>query len=306
MNKKIKLGIIGMSPGNGHPYSWSAIFNGYNSEYMKNCPFPVIPEYLSKHNFPKESINSATVTHIWTQDKNISEHIAKSTYIENIVDNFEDLIGKVDAILLARDDYDTHLKIAQPFLKYGYPIYIDKPITINKKKAIKIFDLQKYDNQIFTCSALSFAKELELKQNELLSLGKIKHINASIMKDWNKYSIHIIEPVLKILFSNNILSTNNKIINKKITTNRNTKTVSFTWETKLITTFSTLGKTKSPIKIELFGTDQNKKLIFNDTFNAFKNALSRFINIINKKELPYPKEFILKTISLIEEGNLYD
>ena len=24
----LKLGIIGLSEGNGHPYSWSAIFNG--------------------------------------------------------------------------------------------------------------------------------------------------------------------------------------------------------------------------------------------------------------------------------------
>ena len=28
----IRLGIIGMTEGNGHPYSWSAIFNGYNPE----------------------------------------------------------------------------------------------------------------------------------------------------------------------------------------------------------------------------------------------------------------------------------
>lgn len=27
---EISLGIIGMTPGNGHPYSWSAIFNGYD------------------------------------------------------------------------------------------------------------------------------------------------------------------------------------------------------------------------------------------------------------------------------------
>ena len=42
--KKIKLGIIGMSDGNGHPYSWSAIFNGYNRDEMQKCTFPVIPE----------------------------------------------------------------------------------------------------------------------------------------------------------------------------------------------------------------------------------------------------------------------
>ncbi|MFH1644697.1 MAG: oxidoreductase, partial [bacterium] len=99
----IKLGIIGMSKGNGHPYSWSAIFNGYNKKLMINCPFPVIPQYLSKQTFPKDSIKNAKVTHIWTQNKKLSEHIAKSSNIENIVNKKKDLIGKVDAILLARD-----------------------------------------------------------------------------------------------------------------------------------------------------------------------------------------------------------
>ena len=72
--KKLKLGIIGTSKGNGHPYSWSAIFNGYDPKYMKNCPYPVIYDYLSKQKFPEDNIKGASVTHIWTQNKKISEH----------------------------------------------------------------------------------------------------------------------------------------------------------------------------------------------------------------------------------------
>ena len=32
----LKLGIIGISNGNGHPYSWSAIFNGYDTTANNN------------------------------------------------------------------------------------------------------------------------------------------------------------------------------------------------------------------------------------------------------------------------------
>ena len=85
--KKIKLGIIGMSEGNGHPYSWSAICNGFESNYMQECPFPVIPEYLSKEKYPDNFIKDAEVTHIWTQKREYSEHIAKAAKISNIVDN---------------------------------------------------------------------------------------------------------------------------------------------------------------------------------------------------------------------------
>ena len=41
--------MIGSTIGNGHPYSWSAMFNGYNRELMtKECPFAGIPAYLNK------------------------------------------------------------------------------------------------------------------------------------------------------------------------------------------------------------------------------------------------------------------
>jgi len=75
---KLKLGIIGISEGNGHPYSWSAIFNGYDPEEMKKCPFPVIPDYLSKQKFPDDFLTDiAEVTHVLTQDTETSKNIAQ-------------------------------------------------------------------------------------------------------------------------------------------------------------------------------------------------------------------------------------
>ena len=48
MMKELRLGVVGLSEGNGHPYSWSAIFNGCDMSFMKDCGFPVIPGYLAK------------------------------------------------------------------------------------------------------------------------------------------------------------------------------------------------------------------------------------------------------------------
>jgi len=40
----IRLAVLGCTSGNGHPYSWSAIFNGYDRELMTaECPFPTNP-----------------------------------------------------------------------------------------------------------------------------------------------------------------------------------------------------------------------------------------------------------------------
>ena len=126
----IKLGIIGCSIGNGHPYSWSAIFNGYNSLAMKASGYPIISEYLDKEDWPSVRILDAKVTSIWTQDISQSKHIAKASFIENVCSSLNELEESVDAVLLARDDAENHLKFAKQFLIAGKP---------QKKKVSVIF-----------------------------------------------------------------------------------------------------------------------------------------------------------------------
>ena len=73
---RIKTGIIGISSGNGHPYSWSAIVNGYDEKEMDKCRFKVIPKYLKLYkNQPLNNVN--VVTHIWTQNYTESKQISK-------------------------------------------------------------------------------------------------------------------------------------------------------------------------------------------------------------------------------------
>ena len=62
--------------------------------------------------------------------------------------------GKIDALIVARDD--MHAEIAMPFLKNKTPVFIDKPLTINKKdiRNIKKTDLSKHDI-VFHLAAIS-------------------------------------------------------------------------------------------------------------------------------------------------------
>ncbi|MEQ8189546.1 MAG: Gfo/Idh/MocA family oxidoreductase [Candidatus Eremiobacterota bacterium] len=292
----LKLGILGMSECNGHPYSWSAIFNGYNPDYMKKCPFPVIPEYLFRQKFPEDKIKNATVDYIWTQDKEISEHIAKAANIKHIVDNYIDMIGKVDAILLARDDPEFHYEMSKPFLEAGLPVYIDKPLSVDVATAKKIYSLQRYKGQIFSCSAITFAREFQLTDRDLSELGQLKYVDACVMKSWEKYGIHIIEPVLKII------GERGKSVKTSISNSLDTKIVTVLWEDGFQANFISLGKSSIPIIIRLFGTGGYKNLIFQDTFYAFKSALQNFVNIVLKQSPFQSEEFVLRTIEIIERG----
>ena len=295
--KYLKLGIIGLSPGNGHPYSWAAICNGYNKSEMSKCPFPVIPQYLNKQKFPDDQLKNAIVTHIWTQDKKLSTYIAQASKIPNIVNNLEDLIGKVDGVLLARDDAEKHLQLATPFLRAGIPIYIDKPIATNLKTLTEIFKLRKHRNQIFTCSALSFAKELKLSTQDKINIKNVKFIDAKIMKKWSTYAVHIIEPVVTQLPKNIKPTKFSKLKNGQI----NQLTV--TWSNGLVTRFTTTGNVFTPIIFTY--TNESTQIIkqFSDTFLAFKNALQKFVKIIENKDTPFSDKFVTQIVNLIEQGS---
>ena len=297
MFMKIKLGIIGASKGNGHPYSWSAIFNGYDAQEIKDCGYPVIPNYLGEQNWPATKISSAEVVSIWTQDKHLSEHIAKSTYIPHISSSLVELGDHVDAILLARDDAENHLEIAKPFLLAGKPIYIDKPIALSKVCLEELYKYEQYKGQIFTCSALRYSNSLSLPKNYKKGIGNIVSIFASTPQSWEKYAVHIIEPVLKM-----IPIEDSPISFERINGDDNSITLSIDWQSGIHTELSALGLFDADIKIQVNGTKGKKEFIFQDPFNAFKSALQDYINGILNKECKSPFEFNLRVVSLIEAG----
>jgi predicted dehydrogenase len=291
----IKLGIIGISKGNGHPYSWSAIFNGYNPEAMKDCGFPVISTYLSEQCFPEATITNAEVTHVWAQSREQAEHIALSANIANVVDTPEDMIGEIDALLLARDDSENHLRFARPFIRAGLPVYIDKPLALSKEKANYFFDLEQYPAQIFTCSALRFSNELLLTPEDRAMLGDIKHVSGRVPKGWDKYIIHVIDPILQnIGYQGEILDVSKLIW-------RDRTLVNLRWGSGITCSLQSFGDVPVGIEIVFVGTGGSKRLTFSDPFSAFKNALQTFIDdsVVNRIS---HKKHVLKTVELIELG----
>lgn len=287
----MKLGIIGMSEGNGHPYSWSAIFNHYDDAAMKSCPFPVIYEYLSRQKWPDDYIGDAKVTHIWTQDRSLSERIAQASNIPHIADNFTDMIGKIDGLLLARDDHENHEKFARPFLEAGLPVYIDKPLANTVGQARKILSLQQYEGQIFTCSALRYAREFGSVRKD-----GITRIEASTPKSWGLYGIHIIEPVFSLLGDVSDMTT--------IRREKNGDSVLL----ELMTggrsiLFQSTGKPTGTIDYHIYFQDGSSQSIrVSDYFYAFKGALLDFLRSARTRSNVIDRDQTLFMIQAIETG----
>lgn len=194
-----RLGIIGMSPGNAHPYSWSSIINGkFDAEEITRIGFPAVAAYLQA-NRDTLGIPGANVNCVWTQDREISESIAKSGGIEHVVDSLEDMIPYVDAVLLSRDDPENHVRMAEPFIQAGIPIFIDKPLA-GSKEDLDYFAGQVAEGKfIMSCSSLRFANEARIAKQELSSIGKVELVTSVCVKDWLKYGVHVLEGVVAFL-----------------------------------------------------------------------------------------------------------
>lgn len=290
---ELRLGIIGLSPGNGHPYSWSAIFNGYNPVEMAKCPFPAIPAYLAGRNFPRDAIPGAKVTHVWTQDPSMSSRIAAAARIPNVADQIGDMIGNVDAVLLARDDAENHEKFAAPFLDAGLPIYIDKPLALSVDAAQRLYALQRRQGQIFTCSALRYAREFQITAADRTELGDIIYVDACAPKDWDTYAIHVIEPLLAIVGQDATALTSH---------GGKTRHLDLRWPSGTTGRITTLGTENSPFVLRIFGKNGWRRLEFSDTFSAFRLALAAYLDIVRGTAPPQDPSGPLAVVRMIESG----
>ncbi len=74
-----------------------------------------------------------------------------------IVDSIDQLLGKVDAVLLETNDGRPHLQQALPVLRAGKPLFVDKPIAGSLPDAIAIFEAaERYATPVFSSSSLRY------------------------------------------------------------------------------------------------------------------------------------------------------
>jgi hypothetical protein len=289
-----------MSEGNGHPYSWSAIFNGYDEKAMGDCPFPSIPEYLAERSWPADSLSDlGEVTHVWTQDRSLSEHVSRASRIATVVDDPEEMLGAVDGLLLARDDCENHRRFAEPFLRAGLPVYIDKPIALSPDEAHRLLSLQTWEGQLFSCSALRFASELVPSPSAVAELGPLRRIEGRTPKSWEKYAVHVVEPAVVLLAQVGRLGEQATEVRRH---SDGTRRIEGRLDSGLELAFSATGDKPSPIELEITGERASARCQFTDSFTAFQAALKLFVHGVRVRAPMIPREETIRVTEILSWG----
>ena len=93
--------------------------------------------------------------------------------IDMIAERPEDMLGKVDAVMITARDGIYHAPFARPFLEAGLPMFIDKPFTVDPKEAIAFAsEAKKRGVKLMGGSTLKCTYDAVLLQNEAKVRGE--------------------------------------------------------------------------------------------------------------------------------------
>jgi len=295
-NKELRIGILGMTEGNGHPYSWSAMINGYNKEEMAQCPYPVIPVYLGKQ--PKESygIPGVSITCIcctgW-QTREEAERIAAAANIPEVLDAPEEMIGKVDAVIVATDVGDEHVDRCRPFVEAGIPMFIDKPL-VNREEDLRTFvKWHEAGAKFLTSSSMRYNKEYEPYHRNCWELGRLMYICSPMSKYYETYVIHALEGMYPVLGPG--------FVSVRNTGTKEQTFVHIKHESGCNVNI-TQGVGQAGAGMLLIGTEGSKYVQHTDSFYAFKKQLDMFVHWLRTGQEPFPFEETVELMKLVIAG----
>ena len=216
-----------------------------------------------------------------------------------IVNSIEELLGKVDVVLLETNDGRRHLEQAKQVFKSGKRTFIDKPIAASLKDAKEIFKAaENYNVPTFSASSLRFATGMmEIKNG---SLGTVKGADTYSPMKFEKthpdlfwYGIHGVE----MLFT--VLGTGCERVQRTIGEDQEVFTA--TWKDGRIGTFRGIKNGKQDYGGTAFGDKGISPL---GPYNGYDPLLIEIINFFETGISPVDKNETLEICAFMEAADL--
>lgn len=187
----LKAGIIGLD---AHALAWTKIINDSKATGTL-AEMQVVAAYPGGSGDIPQSM------------KSLSERqgaVAKLGV--EMVDSIEQLLPKVDVVMILSIDGRKHLEEVRPVFAAGKPVFVDKPFAASLADAMEIFRLaEKHQVPCFTSSSLRFAKRtLNIRDDPKLGevVGCDQYAPCSLEPhhpDLFWYGIHGVEPLFTIM-----------------------------------------------------------------------------------------------------------
>jgi len=194
----LRIGIIGTE--NSHALAFAKIIN---------LPNPLTGTKLYE---------DVRIVGVYGPDLESAQNIMDTVGVDFIASKPEDFFGKVDAMMITSRRGSVHYEYAMPFIEKGIPLFIDKPITTDNKKALDLINQAKKNNVLITGgSGCKYAYDIITLKNNFAAMVANQTIRSSAMNfavQTNSiydgiffYSSHLVEMALTV-FGYDMLSVN--------------------------------------------------------------------------------------------------
>ena len=130
------------------------------------------------------------------------EEFIKEFNLEKRYNSVEELSKNVDIVFIQGCNWDRHLELAEPVIKLGKPVFIDKPIVGNLADCIKLENLVKEGAVILGSSSARYAQEfVNIRKTIKENNEKVISIFGTAGVDEFNYGVHIMEGICGFLGS---------------------------------------------------------------------------------------------------------
>ena len=285
----VKLGIVGINEGNGHPFSFSAIINGFDNEGMRNSGWDVIYNYLIQRHSSEFGFDNVQVTHAWTQDPVQTKKLARASKIPHAVENIEDMLNEVDGLIIARDDFESHLLYSKAFLEAGKFVFIDKPLSLDIEE-LRYFRKYLESGHLMSCAGARYARELDEIRSTIQDFGEVKLVRGTVINSMEKYGIHMLDGIFSVTGFN--------VRAVSCFQAKHTYMILRNWDESIVT-IDALGTSAKTLQFDFWSDRKRFHAETNDNFTMFRRLLSDFVKMIRTEKPPIDPKLVIDTMKVL-------
>ncbi len=292
--REIPTAVLGLTEGNGHPFSFAAIINGHDPAGLAASGWPGIHDYVRRRDGSEFGLPPLRVTHAWTQDPDATARLCAACRIPHAVADRDALRDQVAAVIIARDDHERHWEFAAPFLEAGLPVFLDKPLSLDVAELRRFLPYLER-GKLMSGSGLRFAKELDEPRAELADYGRLALVRGSVVLDWERYGVHMVEAILGLLPSRPVAVSAHRCGHASVAIEMDDDT---------LVLVDALGAVPKTFRVDLFGAARNSTHEIADNFSMFRRLLWHFARMVETGEPPIPPQRTLDVMRVLIAGRL--
>lgn len=242
-----------------------------------------------------------TVDYVWGETKEYAQKAAADGQIPNIVSKTDQMLGKIDALIVDHRHPKYHLEPAIPYIKAGIPTFIDKPFCYRVKEGKEFLEIaKKHKTPVTSFSVIpnqkSFNDFCKLMRKEAGNvLAGSSYGPCDIKSKWGGiffYGIHQVEMVLKA-FGYNVA----KVL---VVQNGNGSTGQLIYDDGKIVTMDLVKEGCSTFGISVIGSQKilNAPIVYDKSH--YIPGIKRFTKMFKTGQEPETYENMLIPVAVLE------